>query len=155
MAAMKNLCVSEEWQFRLKHGTLSNHETKGESPWSASVSRLRAAGLAKESILGTPVTTPTRYLNIIPPDGFTPMIEPLPSKGIEALADMYPKITQGPGTLNGMKIKLEAEPDNMGELLQACFGADVLIRQPEIILSSLQASMTRSTSWFLLWITIA
>ncbi len=89
-----------------------------------SVSRLRAAGLAKESTAGTPVTTPTRYLNIVPPDSFTPMIEPLPSKGIEALINMYPKITQGPGTLNGMKVKLEAEPDNMGEILQACFGAD-------------------------------
>ena len=61
-----------------------------------SVSRLRAAGIAKESTDGTPVTTPTRYLNIIPPDSFTPMIQPLPSKGIEAIADMYPKITQGP-----------------------------------------------------------
>ena len=37
---------------------------------------------------------------------------------------MYPKITQGPGTLNGMKIKLEVEPDNIGEWLQACFGVD-------------------------------
>jgi len=89
-----------------------------------SVSRLRAAGLAKESVLGTPITTPTRYLNIVPPDAFTPMIEPLPSKGIEALANMYPKITQGPGTLNGMKVKLEVEPDNIGEILQALFGSD-------------------------------
>ena len=91
---------------------------------AVNVSRLRAAGLAKVSTIGTPVTTPTRYLNIIPPDAFTPMIEPLPSKGIEALRSMYPKITQGPGTLNGMKIKLEVEPDNIGEILEACFGAD-------------------------------
>jgi Phage tail tube protein len=88
------------------------------------VSRLRAAGLAKESVLGTPITTPTRYMNIIPPDSFTPMIEPLPSKGIEALADMYPKITAGPATLNGMKVKLELEPENCGEILQALFGLD-------------------------------
>lgn len=91
---------------------------------AVSVSRLRAAGIAKETTIGTPVTTPTRYLNIVPPDSFTPMIEPLPSKGIEALANMYPKITQGPGSLNGMKIKLEVEPDNIGEILQAVFGAD-------------------------------
>lgn len=88
------------------------------------VSRLRAMGLAKESTPGTPVTTPTRYINGIPPDSFTPMIEPLPSKGIQALANMYPKVTQGPGTLNGMKIKLEIEPDNFGEMLQAIFGSD-------------------------------
>lgn len=91
---------------------------------TVSVSRLRAMGLAKESTTGTPVTTPSRYINAIPPDSFTPMIEPLPSKGIEALANMYPKITQGPATLNGMKIKLEVEPDNIGEILQALFGAD-------------------------------
>lgn len=91
---------------------------------SINVSRLRAAGLAKETTIGTPVTTPTRYLNIIPPDSFSPAIEPLPSKGIETLRDMYPKITQGPGTLNGMKIKLEAEPENIGEILEALIGAD-------------------------------
>ena len=89
-----------------------------------STTRLRSMGLAKESTLGVPVTTPTRYLNIVPPDSFTPMIEPLPSKGIEAIRAMYPKITQGPGTLNGMKFKLEVEPDNCGELLEGCFGAD-------------------------------
>lgn len=88
------------------------------------VSRLRAAGLAKESTIGTVVITPTRFLNIVPPDSFTPAIEPLPSKGIEALADMFPKITQGPATLNGMKVKLEAEPENLGELFQALFGLD-------------------------------
>lgn len=91
---------------------------------TVSVSRLRAMGLAKETTNGTPVTTPTRFINGIPPDSFTPMIEPLPSKGIEALRAMYPKITQGPGTLNGMKIKLEVEPDNIGEILQALFGLD-------------------------------
>lgn len=91
---------------------------------TVSVSRLRAMALAKETTNGTPVTTPTRYINGIPPDSFTPMIEPLPSKGIEALRAMYPKITQGPGTLNGMKIKIEVEPDNIGEILQSCFGAD-------------------------------
>src|SRR5580698_8113665 len=91
---------------------------------SVSVSRLRSMGLAKESTRGTEVTTPTRYINGIPPDSFTPSIEPLPSKGIEALRNMYPKITQGPATLNGMKIKLEVEPDNIGEILQAIFGAD-------------------------------
>lgn len=88
------------------------------------VSRLRAAGLAKESSIGGTVTTPTRFVNIIPPDSFTPSIEPLPSKGIEALSDMYPKISQGPATLNGLKVKFEAEPENFGEILQALFGAD-------------------------------
>lgn len=88
------------------------------------VSRLRAAGLAKESVLGTVITTPTRFMNIIPPDSFTPQIEPLPSKGIEAIADMYPKITQGPATLKGMKVKFEAEPENIGEVLEALFGQD-------------------------------
>lgn len=94
---------------------------------TVSVSRLRAMGLAKETTNGTPVTTPTRFINGIPPDSFTPMIEPLPSKGIQALRAMYPKITQGPGTLNGMKIKLEVEPDNIGEILQACFGLDTYL----------------------------
>jgi len=91
---------------------------------AVSVSRLRSMGLAKESVRGTEVATPTRFINGIPPDAFTPMIEPLPSKGIEALRNLYPKITQGPATLNGMKIKLEVEPDNIGEILQAIFGAD-------------------------------
>lgn len=94
---------------------------------AVSVSRLRAMGLAKETTPGTAVTTPTRYLNGVPPDGFTPMIEALPSKGIEALANMYPKVTQGAGTLNGMKIKLEVEPDNIGEILQAAFGSDTYL----------------------------
>jgi hypothetical protein len=92
---------------------------------AVNVSRLRAAGLVKESVLGTIIATPTRYLNIIPPDGFTPMIDPLPSKGIQSLRDMYPKITAGPAHLNGMKIKLEVEPENIGEILQALFGSDV------------------------------
>ena len=91
---------------------------------AVNASRLRAAGLAKETTLGTPVTTPTRYINIIPPDSFTPMIELLPTKGIEALREMNIKNTQGPGTLNGMKVKLELEPENCGEILQALFGAD-------------------------------
>lgn len=90
------------------------------------VSRLRAAGLAKESVIGTVITTPTRYINIVPPDSFTPAIEPLPSKGIEAVADMYPKITQGPATLSGMKLKYEAEPENIGEMLQALTGLDTV-----------------------------
>lgn len=91
---------------------------------AVSVSRLRSMGLAKESSRGVQVTTPTRYINGIPPDSFTPMIEPLPSKGIEALRNMFPKITQGPASYNSMKVKLEVEPDNIGEILQAMFGAD-------------------------------
>lgn len=91
---------------------------------AVSVSRLRSMGLAKESVRGTQITTPTRYINGIPPDAFTPMIEPLPSKGIEALRNMFPKITQGPASYNSMKIKVEVEPDNIGEMLQAIFGAD-------------------------------
>lgn len=103
---------------------------------SVNVSRLRAAGLAKETVLGTVITTPTRYLNIVPPDSFTPQIEPLPSKGIEALADMYPKITQGPATLKGMKIKLEAEPENIGEILQALFGLDTQAEYASFVVSN-------------------
>jgi len=91
---------------------------------TVAVGRLRSMGLAKESTLGTIIQTPTRYLNFIPPDSFFPSIEPLPSKGIEALADMFPKITPGPATLNGMKLKLEMEPENIGEILQALTGLD-------------------------------
>lgn len=88
------------------------------------VGTLRSAGLAKESVLGTAISAPTEYLPYIPPDGFSPAIAVLESKGIRAKADSVVKATQGPGTIKGGKVKIEMEPENCGNILMAAFGTD-------------------------------
>jgi hypothetical protein len=85
---------------------------------------LRAFGLAKETTIGTFVLPPTVVLPYIPPLSFSPAIPLLESKGVRQVADMVVKATQGKAEVKGMKLKIEAEPDNIGQILQACFGAD-------------------------------
>lgn len=86
---------------------------------------LRAAGLAKETTVGTLVTPPTAYVPYIPPDGFSPDIMVLESKGIFSKPDAVYKATQGPGHVKG-KIKVELEPENCGDILMGAFGADAV-----------------------------
>lgn len=90
------------------------------------VGQLMAAGLAKESSLGVLQSPPTEFLPIYPPDSFMPAITLLESTAIRALPDRIYKAMQGPGEVKGMKTKWEAEPENIGNLLMACFGADVV-----------------------------
>lgn len=85
---------------------------------------LRAAGLAKETVVGTAITTPTEYIPYIPPDGFSPDITTLESKGVRAQPDMVVKASQGPGVIKGGKVKFEVEPENCGNVLMAAFGTD-------------------------------
>lgn len=85
---------------------------------------LRALGLAKETTIGTFVLPPTVVLPYIPPASFSPAIPLLESKGVRQVADMVVKATQGKAELKGMKLKIEVEPDNIGQILQACYGAD-------------------------------
>lgn len=86
--------------------------------------QLRAAGLAKESVVGTLVTPPTEFLPYQAPDSFFPSISLLESTAIRALPDRVYKASQGPGEVKGMKVKWEAEPENIGNLLMAAFGTD-------------------------------
>lgn len=88
------------------------------------VGQLRAAGLAKESQVGTLVSPPTEFIPYIAPDSFMPAIQLLESSAIRALPDRIFKASQGPGEVKGMKLKWEAEPENIGNLLMACFGTD-------------------------------
>lgn len=100
------------------------------------VGKLRSCGLAKESVLGTLVTPPTEFLRFIPPDGFYPKITPLISKAIGTLPDMNIKQTPGPGELTGMKLKIELEPENCGNVLNALFGADTAAEVASFIIGS-------------------
>jgi hypothetical protein len=86
--------------------------------------QLRAAGLAKEVTVGTLVTPPTEFIPYIAPDSFFPSITLLESTAIRSLPDMVYKASQGPGEVKGMKLKWEAEPENIGNLLMAAFGTD-------------------------------
>jgi len=88
------------------------------------VGRLRSCGLAKESVVGTLVTPPSEFLRFVPPDSFYPKINILPAKAIGTLPDVIIKENQGPGMLNGMKVKMEMEAENCGNILNACFGLD-------------------------------
>ena len=88
------------------------------------VGQLRSCGLAKESAVGTAVTTPTEYLRFYPPDGFYPAVEPLISGAVGSLPDKNIKQTPGPGKLDGQKLKIDLEPENCGQILNALFGAD-------------------------------
>lgn len=85
---------------------------------------LRAASLAKESSVGTLNTTPDIYIPYRPPLTFSPNIAVIESKGIRALPDMVVKAQQGAGTVQGMKMPFEVEPENVGQLLLAAFGLD-------------------------------
>ena len=93
---------------------------------------LQAAGLAKESTLGTVVAPPTEFLPLIAPDSFSEAIELLISKGIRAQPDEVIKVVQGPASLKGGKIKVELEPENCGNLLCAAFGADTISGPAEV-----------------------
>jgi hypothetical protein len=88
------------------------------------VGQLMAAGLAKESVVGTLVTPPTEFLPLILPDSFFPTIQLLESTAIRSLPDRIYKVSQGPGEVKGMKTKWEAEPENIGNLLMGAFGTD-------------------------------
>jgi hypothetical protein len=88
------------------------------------IGQLLAAGLAKESVVGTLVTPPTEFLPIYPPDSFMPSIGLLESTAIRSLPDKVYKVSQGPAEVKGMKVKWEAEPENIGNLLMATFGTD-------------------------------
>lgn len=88
------------------------------------VGRLRTCGLAKESVVGTLVTPPTEFLRFIPPDSFYPKVSPIIAKAIGTLPDVNIKQTLGLGSLNGLKLKMELEGENCGNILNACFGTD-------------------------------
>ena len=87
---------------------------------------LRSAGLAKESVLGTLVTTPDVYIPYRPPLAFNPDITLLESSAIRAQADKIIQADQGPSLLKGGKVQWEANPENIGEHLMAAFGTDTI-----------------------------
>jgi hypothetical protein len=88
---------------------------------------LRAAGLAKETTLGTLKTPPDIFVPMIPPDSFYSAIPLLESQGIRFLPDIVYKVAQGPATLNAMKLKMEVEPEGgIGQFLKGTFGTDTL-----------------------------
>lgn len=87
---------------------------------------LRNAWLAKETVLGTPNTTPDIFIPYRPPLVFSPNIAVIESKGIRAVPDAVFKAQQGPGTVQGMKMGFEVEPENIGQILKAAFGQDTI-----------------------------
>lgn len=90
------------------------------------IGQLRAMGMAKEVTAGVLVTPPTVFLPYIPPDSFMTAITLLPTMGIRAVPDKIYKASQGPAEMKGLKLKLELEPENCGQILQAAFGSDVM-----------------------------
>src|SRR6185312_4142232 len=86
---------------------------------------LGAAGLAKESVLGTFVS-PTKYLRFVPPFQFSNEIALLLSSGVNTNPDLVQKAVQGPAYLKKGGFKLEVEPENIGEHLMAAMGTDTL-----------------------------
>lgn len=100
------------------------------------IGRLRSCGLAKESVVGTLVTPPTEYLRFVPPDSFFPKVSPLFAKAVGTVPDVNIKQTLGMGQLSGMKLKLELEPENIGNMLNAIFGADTAAETASFIIGS-------------------
>lgn len=96
---------------------------------------LQAAGLKKESVLGTLATPPTEFLPLIAPDSFSEAITLLESKGIRAQPDAIVKVLQGPADLKSGKIKIEAEPENIGNQLMATFGTDTLAETASFVIT--------------------
>ena len=88
------------------------------------IGKLRAAGLAKENSVGTLVTPPTEFIPYVAPDAFIPAIQLLESGAIYQIPDNIRLVSQGPGTLTGLKLKWHANPINLGNLLMAIFGSD-------------------------------
>lgn len=97
---------------------------------------LQAAGLAKESVLGTLVTPPTEFLPLIAPDSFSEAIELLESKGIRQAPYSVAKVVQGPASLKSGKVKVELEPENCGNMLMAAFGTDTLAEVASFVITS-------------------
>lgn len=97
---------------------------------------LQAAGLKKESSLGTLATPPTEFLPLIAPDSFSEAITLLESKGIRAQPDAVVKVLQGPADLKSGKIKIEAEPENIGNHLMAAFGTDTLAETASFVITT-------------------
>ncbi len=100
------------------------------------VGQLRAAGLAKEITVGTLATPPSEYIPYIPPDSFITAIALLESTEVRAIPDKVYKVSQGPGDLKGMKMKWEAEPENIGNLLMAAFGTDTVTEKTAFVIGS-------------------
>lgn len=120
---------------------------------------LRSLGLAKETTLNTPVTTPTRWLAYVPPETFSPQIPLVESKGVRAVPDMPVKSAQGAAKISGAKLKIELEPENIGEILQALAGSDtytgsvgygthVFKRQAVDVLPSYTFLIDKGPSWY-------
>lgn len=97
---------------------------------------LQAAGLAKESVVGTLVTPPTEFLPLIAPDSFSEAINLLESKGIRAQPDAVVKVAQGEASLKSGKIKVECEPENCGNLFMAAFGTDTLVETASFVVTT-------------------
>jgi hypothetical protein len=90
------------------------------------VGQLLSLGLAKESTPGTFVLPPTRFINYVPPATFAPAIQLLAEKSIYQTPDKVIKVVQGVEEFKGMKLKVEVEPMNIGEILMGAFGTDTL-----------------------------
>ncbi len=100
------------------------------------VGQLRAAGLAKEQTVGTLVTPPTEFIPYIAPDSFFPAIALLESTAIRSLPDKVYLAMQGPGEVKGLKLKWEAEPENIGNLLMGTFGTDTPVETASFTIGS-------------------
>lgn len=117
------------------------------------VGQLRAAGLAKESTVGTLVTPPTEFIPYIAPDSFIPAITLLESTSIRAIPDRIYLASQGPGDVKGMKLKWQGSPENIGNLLMSVFGTDTtsgsLSAGYTHTFTRLSAAQLPSYSWWL------
>lgn len=100
------------------------------------IGQLRAAGLAKETVVGTLVTPPTEFIPYVPPDSFMPTIELLESTEVRSNPNRLYKAAQGAGDIKGLKLKWEAEPENIGNLLMAVFGTDTTSEYASYTISS-------------------
>ena len=88
--------------------------------------KLGICGFAKENPSGTAQIPPTVFLPFLPPESFTAAIAQLESKGVYNHISAAQRMVQGAGEIKGAKIKVEMNPETIGHMLMAAFGADVV-----------------------------
>lgn len=85
------------------------------------VKSLAAFGLAKESVLGTPVA-PTRFLNV-DSEGFVPEHDPIMMEGLSSDPHTLRKVQLGARKYPG-SLSLMLDPESIGLVLKAGFGSE-------------------------------
>lgn len=99
------------------------------------VGELGICGIAKENTLGQ-FTAPTEFLRFVPPFDFSTDITPIIGQGVQGIPDVNKKWAQGPAQLKSGKLKIEAEPENIGNTLMSTFGTDTAAETASFLIAT-------------------